>query len=89
MGRKYTLNPARPVTFSLTSEHLEVIHDRVENSRLKSRSEWLQNIIQNNRMIGEMTTSQIIAYLIASRVEIFEHISRPVLVKITQELMLE
>ncbi len=86
MGRKYTLNPARPVTFSLTSTQLEVIHDRLANSRLTTRSEWLQSIVENHEVIGEMTTAQIIAYLIGSRPEIFEHISRPILVKIVQEL---
>ena len=86
MGRKYTLNPARPVTFSLTTAQLGVIHERVEESGLKSRSLWLQKIVNNSQMIEELSTRQILAYILANRPEIFEHISRPVLVKIIQEL---
>ena len=86
MGRKYTLNPARPVTFSLTSEHLEVIHDRIHQSRFKNRSEWLQNIIDEGSKMSELPTAQILAYLMNNRPEILDHLSQPILVKMIQEL---
>lgn len=86
MGRKYTPNPKRPITFSLNDHQIEEIHRRVESSSMKNRSEWLSSVIENSSMIEEMTTVRILAHLLETRTELFEHISRSMMVKIIQEM---
>ena len=86
MGRKFTKNPARPVTFSINDDALHLLHEKMEAGGYKSRSNWLRSVLKSGRTIDEMSTAQILGYLLGSREEIFEHISRPLLVKMIQEL---
>jgi len=87
MGRKFTKNPARPVTFSLRDSDIEALHERCDMGVIFiSRSEWLRRALSGPQSIGEMSTAQIMAYLLNNRPEIKDQINDTLMIRIIQNL---
>lgn len=75
------------MTFSLRDSDVEELHRRCDQGSIFiSRSEWLRRALSGPESIGEMSTAQIMAYLLNNRPEIHDQINENLLVRIIQNL---